>query len=62
MPWVTWMEGIFQSDIHKEEADSLAAGSALDDQILKHTNLRHKIEDGSISFSDSESLGMVDQR
>ena len=33
------------------------AGSASDAQIFKHTDLRHKIEDGSICFPDSESLG-----
>ena len=27
-------------------------------QIFKHTNLRHKIEDGSIGFPDSKSLGI----
>ena len=27
-------------------------------QIFKHTNLRHKIEDGSIGFPDSEALGI----
>ena len=27
-------------------------------QIFKHTDLRHKIEDGSICFPDSESLGI----
>ena len=32
--------------------------STSDAQIFKHTDLRHKIEDGSISFSDSESLGI----
>ena len=37
-----------------------AAGSTSDTQIFKYTNLRHKIEDGSISFEfpDSESLGI----
>ena len=38
--------------------DMGAARSTSDDQISKHTNLRHKIEDGSISFPDSESLGI----
>ena len=33
-----------------------AAGSTSDAQIFKHTDLRHKIEDDSISFPDSESL------
>ena len=33
-----------------------AAGSTSDDHIFKHTNLRHKIENGSIGFPDSESL------
>ena len=32
-----------------------AAGSTSDAQIFKHTDLRHKIEDGSIGFPDSES-------
>ena len=35
-----------------------AAGSTSDAQIFKHTDLRHKIEDGSIGFPDSESLGI----
>ena len=35
-----------------------AARSTSDVQIFKHTDLRHKIEDGSISFPDSESLGI----
>ena len=35
-----------------------AAGSTSDAQIFKHTELRHKIEDGSIGFPDSESLGI----
>ena len=35
-----------------------AARSTSDAQIFKHTNLRHKIEDGSIGFPDSESLGI----
>ena len=78
MPWVPWMEGIFQSDVHKGEAPSSAtvrastllyycivlalvdgdsklmwvamgeAWSTSDAQIFKHTDLRHKIEDGSI--------------
>ena len=39
--------------------DMGAAGSTSDDQIFKRTNLRHKIEDGSIGFPDSESLGIV---
>ena len=38
--------------------DMGAAGSTSDDQIFKHTNLRHKIEDGGIGFPDSESLGI----
>ena len=38
--------------------DMGAAGSTSDDQIFKHTHLRHKIEDGSIGFPDSESLGI----
>ena len=33
-----------------------AAGSTSDDQIFKYTNLRHKIEDDSIGFPESESL------
>ena len=36
--------------------DMGAAGSTSDAQIFKHTDLRHKIEDGSIGFPDSESL------
>ena len=35
-----------------------AAESTSDAQIFKHTNLRHKIEEGSIGFPDSESLGI----
>ena len=35
-----------------------AAGSTSDAQIFKHTDLRHKIEDGSIGFLDNESLGI----
>ena len=38
--------------------DIVEAGSTSDDLIFKHTNLRHKIEDGSIGFPDSESLGI----
>ena len=38
--------------------DMGAAGSTSDDQIFKHTNLRHKIEDGSIGIPDSESPGI----
>ena len=38
--------------------DMGAAGSTSDAQIFKHTDFRHKIEDGSISFPDSESLGI----
>ena len=38
--------------------DMGAAGSTSDDQVLKHTNLRHKIEDDSVSFPDSESHGI----
>ena len=34
------------------------AGSTSDDKVFKHTNLRHKIEDGSIGFPDSEPLGI----
>ena len=37
--------------------DMRAAGSTSDAQIFKHTNLRDKIEDDSIGFPDSESLG-----
>ena len=33
-----------------------AAWSSSDAQIFKHSNLRHKIEDGSISFLESESF------
>ena len=35
-----------------------AAGSTSDAHIFKHTDLRHKTEDGSIGFPDSESLGI----
>ena len=42
--------------------DMGAAGSTSDDQIFKHTNLRHKIEDGSIGFPDSECLGIGGKR
>ena len=35
-----------------------AAGSSSDAQIFKHTNLRHKVEDGSIGFPESECLGI----
>ena len=35
-----------------------AAGSTSDAQIFNHTDFRHKIEDGSIGFPDSESLGI----
>ena len=38
--------------------DMGAAGSTSDDQIIRHANLRHKIEDGSIGFPGSESLGI----
>ena len=38
--------------------DMGAAGSTSDAQIFKHTDLRHKIDDGSIGFPDSESLGI----
>ena len=38
--------------------DMGAAGSTSDEQIFKHKNLRHKIEDGCIGFPDSESLGI----
>ena len=37
-----------------------AARSSSDAQIFKHSDLRHKIEDGTISFPESESL--VDDR
>ena len=33
-----------------------AAGSSSDAQIFKHSDLRHKIEDGTIGFPESESL------
>ena len=33
-----------------------AAGSSSDAQIFKHSDLRHKIGDGTISFPESESL------
>ena len=32
------------------------AGSSSDAQIFKHSDLRHKIEDGTIGFPESESL------
>ena len=35
-----------------------AAESTSDAHIFKHTDFRHKIEDSSISFPDSESLGI----
>ena len=35
-----------------------AAESSSDVQIFKHSNLRHKIEDGSIGFPESEPLGI----
>ena len=35
-----------------------ADGSSSDAQIFKHCNLRHKIEDSSIGFPESESLGI----
>ena len=35
-----------------------AAGSSSDARIFKHCNLRHKIEEGSIGFPESESLGI----
>ena len=34
------------------------AGSTSDAQIFKHTDLKNKIEDSSIGFTDSESLGI----
>ena len=33
-----------------------AAGSSSDAQIFKHSDLRHKIEDGTIGFPESEAL------
>ena len=33
-----------------------AAGSSSDAQSFKHSDLRHKIEDGTISFPENESL------
>ena len=39
-----------------------AAGSTSDVQIFRHTNLRHKIEEGSIGFPDSESLAIGGQK
>ena len=33
-----------------------AAGSSSDAQILKHSDLRHKIKDGTIGFPESESF------
>ena len=38
--------------------DMGAAGSTSDAPTFKQTNFRHKIEDGSIGFPDSESLGI----
>ena len=38
--------------------DMGAAGSTSDAQIFKHADIRHKIEDGSIGFPDSESYGI----
>ena len=35
-----------------------AAGSSSDAQIFKHSDLRHKIEDGSIGIPESESMGI----
>ena len=32
------------------------AGSSSDAKIFKHSDLRHKVEDGSIGFPESESL------
>ena len=48
----------FHSIILLALVDMGAAGSTSDAQIFKHTDLKHKIEDGSISFPDSESLGI----
>ena len=36
--------------------DLVAAGPSSDAQIFKHSDLRHKIEDGTIGFPESESL------
>ena len=38
--------------------DMGAAGSTSDAQIFKHTDFMHKIEDTSIGFPDSESMGI----
>ena len=38
--------------------DMGAARSTSHAQIFKHTDFRHKIEEGSIGFPDSESLGI----
>ena len=85
MPWVPWMEGIFQSDVQGGgslfcnnkgfhsivllalvDGDSMFLwvdmGSTSDAQIFKHNNLRHKIEDSSIGFPDSKSLGIGGRR
>ena len=73
MPSVPRMESMFQSDVHKGEAASTATlcctpgpgGWKLQVPVggrggswVKLTNLRHKIEDGSIGFPDSESPGI----
>ena len=59
MPCVPWMESIFQSDVGGVLLmDVEAAGSTSDAEIFKHSNLRQKIEDGSISFPESDSLGI----
>ena len=49
--WPWWME--IQKFLW---VDLGAAGSSSDAQNFKHSDLRHKIEDGTISFPESESL------
>ena len=85
MPRVPWMEGIFQSDVHKGESASSATARAStllfswpwwmeipsscgwtwgqpgQLHMLRFSStpdFRHKIEEGSIGFPDSESLGI----
>ena len=49
---------LVDGDYKLKWVDVGAAGSTSDAQIFKHTDLRHKIEDSSIGFPDSESLGI----
>ena len=78
MPWVPWMESIFQSDVHMGGSSlyhnykgfhSIVLLALVDGdfkfvwvevgaQIFKHSDLTHKIEDGSIGFPESEPLGI----